>query len=122
MNLEELGRALAGASGAEYDCRHCGACCLSFAGAAAYVLLTGEEASRLRRLGLPIVEARSGEPCLGTCLHHGRGGGTACVAFDGAAGFPSGCSIYEDRPAPCRDFEMGSAACRTARLHAGLPV
>lgn len=86
-----------------------------------YVALEAGEATGLRVLGLPVIP--SGEALyLGTQAYDGPGGGCACVAFDGAPGFPCGCLIYENRPEKCRQFEMGSAACRRARLRVGLPV
>jgi Fe-S-cluster containining protein len=119
MDLKELCQQLALTAAAEYDCRRCGACCLPGLETAGYVLLEPEEATRLRTLGLPVVTA---PPRLGARPHQGPGGPSACVAFEGAPGFPCGCSIYEERPQKCRDFEVGSAACRLARLRAGLPI
>jgi Fe-S-cluster containining protein len=113
---------LAATTAAQYDCRRCGACCLSPDGDAGYVVLAAEEAERLRRLALPVVTTPRGEPCLATVPHDGPGRGRACVALEGAAWFGCACAIYEDRPARCWQFEMGSALCRQARLRVGLPL
>lgn len=117
MEAWELCVRLAETSAAEYDCRLCGACCLSpYTGPGYVELADAEEEARLRRLGLPVVMNPVGRPCLGT-----RSDG-ACVAFEGVAGSPSACRVYEDRPRQCREFEMGSARCRLARLQAGLAI
>jgi uncharacterized protein len=121
VDTEELCNRLASTAGADYDCRRCGACCLGTADVDGYVALTADEAAGLRALGLPLVQSGRGV-YLGTQAYDGPGGGCACVAFDGAPGFPCGCLIYEDRPEKCRQFEMGSVACRRARLRVGLPV
>ncbi|MDQ8024230.1 MAG: YkgJ family cysteine cluster protein [Moraxellaceae bacterium] len=50
-----------------------------------------------------------------------------CVALQGELGQCVGCSIYEQRPTPCREFEMwepdGSVnpRCNEARAGIGLP-
>jgi Fe-S-cluster containining protein len=122
MNPGQLCQALASTTDADYDCRRCGACCLSAVGADGHVLLEPAEADRLRRLGLPIVPDPDGASRLATQPYDGPGGAAACIAFEGAPGFPCACTVYEDRPDRCRQFEMGSAACRAARLRAGLPL
>jgi hypothetical protein len=122
MDTEELCRRLASAGAAEYDCRRCGACCLPGLPTPGYVLLGLGEEARLQARGLPVVAVADGGRRLGTRPHDGPGGPVACAAFDGAPGFPCCCTAYEDRPEKCREFEVGSAACRLARLRAGLPV
>jgi hypothetical protein len=122
MDARELCHRLAAAGEAAYDCRRCGACCLPGLDAPGYVLLGPGEDARLRARGLPVVSAPGGELRLGTRPHDGPGGPAACAAFEGAPGFPCGCAAYDDRPGKCREFEVGSAACRLARLRAGLPV
>lgn len=122
MNARELSQVLASTVGVEYDCRRCGACCLASTPRPGYVVLSGGESARMRALGLPVVSDPVQGECLGTEPYDGPGGAAACAAFLGAPGFPCSCSIYADRPARCRDFEAGSAACRLARLRAGLPL
>jgi Fe-S-cluster containining protein len=122
MNLEELCRVLAATTAAEYDCRFCGACCLPQEEGAGYVLLEAEDAGRVRRLRLPVVTDVRGQLRLETQPNEGPGGPRRCVALDGVVGWGCGCTIYEDRPGRCRAFEMGSAACRVARVRAGLPI
>jgi Fe-S-cluster containining protein len=108
----------------EYDCQSCGACCVQHGphDGNAYVYLDREEARRMRSLALPVVEHALGLCCLGAVSHEGAGGKPACVAFAGQMGEACGCSIYEDRPSVCREFEAGGPLCREAREQAGLPV
>jgi len=122
MDVGKLARTLAAAMPVEYDCCRCGACCLSSTPQEGYVELSAAEAHRLRSLSLPIVASAGEGEHLGTEPYDGPGGVRACIGFEGAPGFPCACRIYADRPAKCREFEMGSAACRTARLRAGLPI
>jgi Fe-S-cluster containining protein len=106
-----------------YACQECGACCLSGVAFSSvdYVFLRQDEAKRMKRLGLTVVQVE-GRPFLGARPHAGAGGLSACVAFAGQLGGQCGCSIYLDRPANCRAFEMGGAGCQQARAEAGLPV
>jgi Fe-S-cluster containining protein len=122
MDAYDFCQQLAATTAADYDCCRCGACCLPGLATAGYVLLEAEEIGRLQARQLPLVTAADGRVRLGTRPQEGRGGPCACVAFEGAAGFSCRCLIYEDRPRRCREFEMGSAACRLARLRAGLPL
>jgi Fe-S-cluster containining protein len=43
-----------------------------------------------------------------------------CLALAGTVGDAVTCTVYENRPAPCREFENGSSPCRRARLSAGI--
>lgn len=111
-------------NGPVYDCQLCGACCVQqrpFDGAS-YVYLDRQEAKRLRRIGLTVVQGALGESYLGCRSHAGAGGRPACVALEGKVGLRCGCSIYSERPGVCREFEVGEALCRAAREQAGLPV
>jgi Fe-S-cluster containining protein len=102
-----------------YDCQQCGACCADFTGTHGYARLARGEAARLRRLGLSVVR-EPGESFLGTRAD--ADGRDVCAAFAGALGGPCSCSVYTARPAVCRSFEAGGAACREARRRAGLPA
>jgi Fe-S-cluster containining protein len=104
----------------EYDCQHCGACCIDAFGRNSYVSLSAAEALHFRRKGLPVVSWGCGD-YLGTIPHAGPGGESICAAFRGEVGGNCACSVYADRPANCRAFRAGSADCRTARRKAGLP-
>jgi uncharacterized protein len=108
-------------NGRDYDCQSCGACCIHQRSArgGAYIFLQYDEPARMKRLGLPVIHVM-GDPYLGarSCA----GGDLVCVAFRGKVGGECGCSIYEDRPSICRQFEVGDPLCREARERAGLPV
>lgn len=43
-----------------------------------------------------------------------------CAALTGQVGQQVACSIYELRPAPCREFSAGDYACHKARARHGL--
>ena len=45
-----------------------------------------------------------------------------CIALEGTIAKAVCCTIYAQRPGPCREFEAGSAACARARLRYGLYV
>ncbi len=122
MDVDAIGRLVKASAGAEYDCRRCGACCLTSSPAPGYVLLAGDEPAQLQSLGLPVVADVDGAARLNTLPHDAPGGSDACCAFEGAPGYPCTCQIYDARPSRCREFEMGSEACRRARLQAGLPI
>jgi Fe-S-cluster containining protein len=68
---------------------------------------------------LPVILQRQGGdppeflPKLGTKLS--ANAMKVCAAFEGNAGSTCSCSIYEARPSACRQFEVGSIACREAR-------
>lgn len=44
-----------------------------------------------------------------------------CVALAGEIGRTVGCTIYDRRPSPCREFDTEHAACGRARQRCGLP-
>ena len=86
------------------------------------VPLERDEAVRMRRLGLQVVEAPLGPRCLAAAPHEGAWGYPACVAFEGELGGRRGCSVYHDRPSACRRFEAVFEACHEARERAGILV
>jgi hypothetical protein len=49
-----------------------------------------------------------------------RRAGDRCAALAGPDGGPFGCTVYEDRPRPCRDFVAGGRHCLEARRRVGL--
>ena len=101
------------------SCNSCGACCVQHGthDGSAYVYLDREEARRMTRLGLPVVEADFAALCLGARPHRGAGGRPACVAFAGEMGVACGCSIYPHRPSVCREFEVGEQLCQESAGH-----
>jgi uncharacterized protein len=108
--------------GPTYDCQQCGACCSNQQAvpAVGYVCLTKHESKQMKRLGLSVVQTDN-QSFLGT---RDRVGTThpVCVALRGHVGGYCHCAIYELRPNNCRQFDVGSGLCRTARQEAGLPV
>src|SRR5262245_58505060 len=100
---------------AELDCRACGACCRE--ASEGRILVSTEDIVRWRRAGKvelvrALVPGHFGE--LGMPDRNG-----AC-SYLGVAGHPNDCSMYEDRPDTCRDFEAGSPQCLEFRRRAGL--
>ena len=85
-------------------CLGCGACCFSHL--ANYVRLDGADHSRL---GLAVDELThfDGNRCYMN-MHEGH---CAALVID-LATRQFVCSIYETRPATCRDLERGSPACQ----------
>jgi uncharacterized protein len=45
-----------------------------------------------------------------------------CQALRGEIGLAVACSIYADRPSPCREFDVEHPACNQARRRHGLPA
>lgn len=112
---------------AGYDCLTCGACCASESPGEAYVRLTEADLVRLNGTNLRIVRyvEQDSDPVetscsLGTKLD--PNGRRVCVALDGCAGGENACSVYEQRPAACRRYEVGGYFCRQARQRFGLPL
>lgn len=107
-----------------YDCLSCGACCQNtpenVAEGFQFYVEVDEAAPLWRRPDLVrklVVYAEDGTPHLR--LHpDGR-----CVALRGKIGH-SGvrCSVYRERPAPCRQVEAGSELCQRYRRSRGLRV
>ena len=122
---EWCGGAFAGFSlqdGAAYDCQKCGACCTNQEAvpATGYLRLSSGESKHMKRLGLSVVQT-DGEFFLGTRTRADRRH-AACVALSGQVGGACRCSIYDERPSNCRQFEVGSGVCQAARREAGSPV
>lgn len=107
-----------------FDCQLCGACCISPWTGAGYVRLYPEDLARLSEAGLPVVREETDwygpEGIVKLLTRRDDGGRRACVAFEGSAGGPCSCSIYERRPNVCRQFEPGSDLCLEARRRVGL--
>ena len=90
------------------DCRDCAACCRH-----AYDSVTvGRRDAIVRRHPALVLDR-------GSYLELRREG-DHCAALAGSPGGPFACTIYDDRPRPCRDFELGGRHCLTARKRVGL--
>ena len=101
-------------------CMTCGACCAYFR-----VSFYWAEASD----GGGTVPVHLTEPLTPflRCMSGTNQKQARCVALQGEPGVSTRCSIYEDRPSPCREFAMSgedgqvNEACNRARARVGLP-
>ena len=96
---------------AELDCQQCAACCR-----AAYHSVTVPRSDPVVTRHPELIVDR------GTYVELRRAG-DRCAALGGgddATLEPYACQIYADRPMPCREFEMASDNCLTARQRVGL--
>ena len=101
-------------------CLACGACCAAFR-----VDFHRADLAAASGAGVPPTLA---VPLTGN-LYRMRGTDAVpprCIALKGEVGRAAGCSIYENRPGPCRDFApyaplgVGDDACDRARRRHGL--
>ncbi len=100
---------------AEFDCRRCGACCLTFD-----VLLTPGEADEFAdRAALRSLTVLYNGPFFPPPRFMRREADGKCAALAGGLG-DCACTIYEDRPNLCRVFEAGSDDCIEARARLGI--
>ena len=105
----------------DFACLSCGACCAAFrVDFHRADLATAETAGVPEALTVPLTAT----------LVRMRGTDEApprCIALEGEVGQHVTCSIYEQRPGPCRDFApyaplgLGDDACDRARRRYGLP-
>ena len=93
-------------------CQHCGACCAAFR-----VSFYWGEAEAL---GLPaaLTERRDAHHL---CMKGTSQSSPHCAALTGAVGQSVTCTVYAQRPSPCRDLQVGDAMCNRARALHGLP-
>lgn len=99
-------------------CQSCGACCASFRVDFHPAELAGGAFAWGR--GVPVdmtlpVTAGIVRLC-GTDASEPR-----CIALAGDIGQAVRCTIYAERPSPCREFDIEHAACNRARQRHGLP-
>lgn len=99
-------------------CQSCGACCASFRvdfhpaelAGGAFAWGAGVPAA----MTLPVTPAMV--RMAGTDATQPR-----CQALSGDIGQSVACTIYEERPSPCREFDISHDACGRARQRHGLP-
>jgi Fe-S-cluster containining protein len=107
----------------EADCRSCGACCVSGGNgsevlAYGYADLTDKDVERVT----PHVRRQLHELFIGgetrytTKAKQLASGAVGCQYLRGTPGERCSCSIYDTRPDVCRNFRVGGAICREARL------
>jgi uncharacterized protein len=95
------------------DCLSCGACCASFR-----VDFSVQESESE---GGSVPEGLLVEVTQSTCRMRGTDHSPPrCAALQGQIGIKASCGIYEWRPSPCHELEMGSEACQRARAKHGL--
>ncbi|MEM7246156.1 MAG: YkgJ family cysteine cluster protein [Acidobacteriota bacterium] len=97
----------------ELDCQTCAACCRH-----AFVQVAISPHESIIERHPQLVRFRDG------CFELSRRD-EACAALVSAEPTESGeerwaCTVYEDRPRPCRVFERGSERCHDARRRIGL--
>lgn len=110
-----------------YDCLTCGACCASPSPGQSYVVVSDADVRRLSGTGLPILEfpvqdAEPPEMRRALATKADPRGTKVCLALGGCAGGINACSVYDQRPAACRAFEVGGLFCQNARQRFGLPI
>lgn len=93
------------------DCETCGACCVL----AVIVAVGHDDKERLNEYWDITTDDFVIERVLGRDIETGR-----CVHLDGNLGSRVSCSIYADRPSPCRAFEPGSDRCLEYRRMCGV--
>lgn len=95
------------------DCQHCGACCAAYR--VDFSVQELESAGGQVPDGLTVAVIHSICRMRGTDHLPVR-----CAALTGTVGGRVACGIYEWRPAPCHELQIGSPACEKARLRHGL--
>lgn len=113
----------------QFDCRSCGACCISENGkhhieiSERDVLRFAPRTRKMHVLTTPVSETEQ--------RYHLRVlpppatpqmfvDSITCSLLEGAIGDGCKCSVYNQRPQACRDLEPGSKACLKAREGVGL--
>ncbi|AUT46101.1 YkgJ family cysteine cluster protein [Achromobacter sp. AONIH1] len=114
---------LAGDDPAANPCLDCGACCSHFRVSFYCGELAGENGGQV-----PVELVTQLSP-LRACMKGTEMGGGRCISLRGELGKPSiHCAIYENRPTPCREFDIWlpdgtpNPDCQRLRLALGLPA
>lgn len=107
------------------DCQHCGMCCIYFGKFQINVESDGPQPPRkLVQIGRKVSLTPDGEHSEPSCNRWMRvipdplwakGKLSRCVALTGTQGKDIRCSIYDDRPRGCREFDPGSDYCLRIR-------
>jgi uncharacterized protein len=108
---------------ANYDCRACGACCVNLPsnrdeGFTSWVEIEPGDAilARADLVKKLVVRDADGVPHL-RLTDDGR-----CLALRGTLGREVRCTIYGERPSPCRTVQPGDALCKRYRFEQGLSM
>jgi len=100
-------------------CFRCGQCCQHFR-----VSFYHGEIASTRSAGVPSELTTQLTPHL-ACMKGTESGGRPCIALRHSDEHGYRCSIYENRPSPCREFNIlnedgtENAACKALRLRSG---
>ena len=94
-------------------CLSCGACCMTYR-----VSFYWAEADE-RGLPPAITERVNAHF---SCMAGTNANAPRCAALRGEPGGSIACTVYEQRPEPCREVQIGDDKCLRARAHHGLPV
>lgn len=101
---------------ANLDCQQCGACCVTYR-----VAFYWAEADDAPGGHVPVAFTETLRPNV-RCMQGTSATKPRCVALNGDVGRQVGCSIYEQRPTPCREVMPGDPQCLRARQAHGLPI
>ncbi|MGJ7610597.1 MULTISPECIES: YkgJ family cysteine cluster protein [unclassified Variovorax] len=97
------------------DCQQCGACCASYRVDFSVHELDDNGGKVPCGLAVEVNDA--------ICRMRGTDHTPMrCAALTGKIGQAVGCGIYEWRPNPCHELQVGSDACERARARHGLPA
>jgi len=100
-----------GAAPGDFDCRACGACCATYR-----VSFYWAEAAVH---GLPDALLERMSPWH-ACLLGTNSATPRCTALQGTIGRSVRCTVYDQRPSPCRELPPGDDKCLRARQRHGL--
>lgn len=92
-------------------CLNCGACCAHFR--VSFYWADAEAAA----LDPALTERLN--PHL-SCMRGTNQREPRCAALHGEIGGPTRCSVYLDRPSPCRELQAGDDKCQRARARYGM--
>ncbi|MCH8500916.1 MAG: YkgJ family cysteine cluster protein [Aliidiomarina sp.] len=99
-------------------CVTCGACCANFR--VSFYWAEGNDAPG----GYVPAELTEQVNAFYRCMRGTNSGSPSCVALQGEIGGVISCSIYADRPSPCREFDISingsNPACDRAREKYGM--
>jgi hypothetical protein len=98
-----------------FDCKTCGACCVN-------LFIEVSEIDNTPEHLTDVIPANPNYVCEGTSIvmKFKPGKERRCVALRGVVGKSAFCSIYDDRPKTCREFDAGGRGCLEVRKEQGI--
>ena len=94
------------------SCQQCGACCAAFRVSFYW--------AEVQPPGVPHHFTERISPHI-NCMAGTNGGAPRCIALDGSVGAAVNCTVYTQRPSPCREVQPGDEKCKSARTRHQLP-